>query len=235
MSNDFAAVTIARTWDEGVFLRALELDLGTTGFAPLFTTPGQYVRARIAGAAKEAFLAIACAPGSASFELLLQRAAGAEPPKAVDAIAAVPAGGTIEITAPAGKGYPVAEEAGRDLLLFAGGSGISAIRSLLEHVADRRADYGRIVLLYGARTIEEMAYRSRFEDWAKRGVDVFPVLSRAPAGSWSGRQGYVMQCLPELALDAGRVSAFVTGGKAFDAAVSEALGKLGVTRIFRNF
>lgn len=234
MSNDFAEVTVARAWDEGPRLRALELDLRATGFAPRFTTPGQYLRARAPGS-KEAFLAIASAPGSPRFELLVQRSPDGEPPKAADAIAAIPEGGTLEITEPAGKGYPIAGEKGRDLLLFAGGSGISAVRSLAEHIAAHRPDFGRVVLLYGARSIDEMAYRSLFDGWTRRAIDVVPVLSRSAAGSWSGRQGYVQQCLPELALDPSRVSAFVTGGKPFDAAVCEALGKLGVTRIFRNF
>lgn len=233
MSNDFATVRVARAWDEGPQLRALDLDVGATGFAAKHTIPGQYVRARIPGQ-KEAFLAIASAPGTTALELLLQKSAPGDPPKPVDALAALSAGDPLEISAPGGKGYPIEAERGRDILLFAGGSGISAIRSLVEWIADHRADFGRVALLYGARTPEDLAYRSMFERWGGHKIEVVPVLSRAAAG-WAGRIGYVPTALPELAIDPGKSSAFVTGGKAFDAGITEALGALGITRIFRNF
>ena len=233
MANDFEAVRVARAWDEGPSLRALELDAGATGFAAKHTIPGQYVRARLPGQ-KEAFLAIASAPGASALELLLQKSAPGDPPKPVDALAALATGDSLEISAPGGKGYPVEAERGRDLLLFAGGSGISAIRSLVEWIAAHRADYGRAVLLFGARTADDLAYRSLFERWGGHRIEVVPVLSRAAQG-WTGRTGYVPVALADLAIDPAKASAFVTGGKAFDAGIAEALGKLGVTRIFRNF
>ena len=244
MADDFEKVRVARAWDEGPQLRALALDTGTTGFAAKHAIPGQYVRARLPGE-KEAFLAIASAPGSAELELLLQKSAPGDPPKhavsersesnrTVDKLAALSLGDSLEISAPAGKGYPIEAERGRDVLLFAGGSGISAIRSLAEWIAAHRADFGRVVLLFGARTPEDLAYRSMFERWGGHRIEVVPVLSRA-AGGWTGRTGYVPAALPDCAIDPKNASAFVTGGKAFDAGITEALGVLGITRIFRNF
>lgn len=233
MADDFQKVLVARAWDEGPQLRALALDTGTTGFAAKHAIPGQYVRARLPGE-KEAFLAIASAPGSPELELLLQKSASGDPPKPVDRLAALRLGGSLEITAPAGKGYPIEGERGRDVILFAGGSGISAIRSLVEWIAAHRADFGRAVLLFGARTPEDLAYRSMFERWGGHRIEVVPVLSRAAEG-WTGRTGYVPAALPDCAIDPTNASAFVTGGKAFDAGITEALGKLGVVRIFRNF
>lgn len=234
MADDYATVRVARAWNEGPRLRALALDTGTTGFAAKHEVPGQYVKARPAGGGKEAFLAIASPPGSRELELLLQTSAPGEPERAVDALARLGAGDALEITAPGGKGYPIANERGRDILLFAGGSGISAIRSLLEHIAVHRADYGRCVLLFGARTADDLAYRSLFQKWSDCRVEVVPVLSRGGA-EWKGRAGYVTAGLPDLSVEAAKTSAFVTGGKAFDASVTESLAKLGISRIFRNF
>ena len=233
--KDFAAVRIARAWDEGPRLRALELELGASGLAARYTTPGQYVRARQPGGGKEVFLALASAPGAPAFELLIQRTAEGEAPRTADAIAALEAGEPLEISAPEGKGFPIEGERGRDILLFAGGSGISAIRSLVEWIALHRKAFGRAVLLFGARTVGDLAYRDLFERWSGHRIEVVPVLSRAHPERWQGRTGYVQGALPELSLDPARASAFVTGGKAFDAAVSESLRKLGITRIYRNF
>jgi NAD(P)H-flavin reductase len=239
MADEFRRVTVTRAWSEGPRLKAFELD------APVAThaAPGQFVRARVPGSPREAFFALANAPGN-PLELLVQRSEipDAEPPdprgsRAADEIYALESGAALEMTAPAGKGFPIAAEAGRDVLLLAGGSGISAIRSALEYVAGRRSDFGKTWLLFGARRIEDLAYRSLFDGWSRERIDVVPTLSRAAAGTWSGRQGYVQAAVATLGIDAPRTSAFLAGGKEFIAAVTGALTGLGVApdRIFKNF
>lgn len=239
MADEFRRVTITSAWPEGPRLKAFQLD------APVAThaAPGQYVRARVPGSSREAFFALANAPGH-PFELLVQRSEipDAEPPdprgsKAADEIYALEGGAALEVTPPSGKGFPIAGEAGRDVLLLAGGSGISAIRSALEYVAGRRSDFGKTWLLFGARRVEDLAYRSLFDVWSRDRIEVVPTLSRAAAGTWNGRQGYVQAAIDTLGIDAPRTSAFLAGGKEFIAAVTGALGELGVApaRIFKNF
>ena len=234
--SQFTAVKVAKAWNEGPRLRGLQLD-APDALRAAYTVPGQYVKARAPGAEKDAFLAIANAPGAKTLELLIQLAAPGEPAKAADAVAALPSGSSVEITAPAGKGFPVAAEKGRDLLLFAGGSGISAIRSLAEWVAAHRADYGSVTLFFGARTAGDLAYRNLFEEWRGARIEVVAVLSRPEPGSWTGRVGYVQSALTEAKVDGARTSVFLAGGKPFDAAVVAGVTAVGVPadRIFRNF
>ena len=236
MADEFKPVPVTKAWDEAPRLRALLLDLADTGYAERFTVPGQYVKVRAPGSPKDAFMAIASAPGDRTIELLVQRSdAGGS---AADLVAAAAAGDRLEITAPAGKGFPVASERDRDVLLLAGGTGISAIRSALEHIAARRADYRRTILLFGARRADDMAYRRLFDGWRGARVEVEPTLSRPddPA-AWTGRVGYVTAALADLALDPPLTSVFAAGGKEFLAASTEALRSLGIPaeRIFKNF
>src|SRR4051812_22824104 len=170
MADEYRKVPVAKAWDEGPRLRALCLDLQGSGFAEKFTTPGQYVKARVDASSKDAFMAIASAPGAGdSIELLLQKTdAGTA---AADLLASRKSGDNVEITAPAGKGFPIDGERGRDVLLLAGGSGISAIRSALEHVARNRKNFGRTMLLFGARRVDDLAYRQLFDGWKKAGIE----------------------------------------------------------------
>ncbi|KAJ6910719.1 hypothetical protein NC652_021390 [Populus alba x Populus x berolinensis] len=75
------------------------------------------------------------------------------------------------------------------VLIFATGSGISPIRSLIESGfnADKRSD---VRLYYGARNLKRMAYRDRFKDWESSGVKIVPVLSQ-PDDNWTGESNYV--------------------------------------------
>lgn len=235
MAEEFLKVPITASHDEGPRLRILHLDVTRTGIAARFANPGQYVKARVPGDKKDVTLAIANAPGTSSFELLVQVSNPPDPEKPADKLALLGTGGEVEITVPAGKGFPISGEKGRDILLFAGGSGISAIRSLLEWIVARRADYGRVLLFFGARQIDDLAYRKSFETWKCAQVEVEPTLSRPADGSWEGRTGYVQLALADAKIDAARSSAFLAGGKSFNAAVREALAAQGVTRTFLNF
>ena len=235
MPDEWLPVTVAEAWNEGGKLRALTLDLGASGFGARFVAPGQYVKARVPGTAGETFLALANAPGEERFELLVQADETSSP--AARALFALAKGDRLELVAPAGKGFGVDGQRGRDLLLFAGGSGISAIRSIAEHVARRRAEFGRVLLFIGARSAEDLAYRALFDRWKKARIEVEPTLSRAAGEGWSGRTGYVTATLAALGPAPGNASAFIAGGKEFTVAVTQALEKIGVgkDRIFRNF
>lgn len=237
MPDEFLPLRVAKAWDEGPRLRALELAVTGTPLEGAYRTPGQFLRARAGGTDKEAFLALANAPGGPTLELLVQIPDPPDPAKPAARLAALGEGDTVEVTAPGGKGFFVEWERGRDVLLLAGGSGISAIRSVLEYVIAHRKEYGRVMLFFGARTVDDLAYRTNFEQWQAHEVEIEPTLSRPGDVVWQGRIGYVQQAFAELGCDPARLSAFVAGGKDFSAAVTEALTTMGVdpARIFKNF
>lgn len=99
----------------------------------------------------------------------------------------------MELSSAIGNGFDVDRISPPDeyqtVLIFATGSGISPIRSLIEagFGADKRAD---VRLYYGARNLERMAYQERFKDWESSGVNIVPVLSQ-PDDSWTGERGFV--------------------------------------------
>jgi NAD(P)H-flavin reductase len=234
VADDWQPVTVAEASNEGPRLRALVLDLGASGFGARFVAPGQYVKARIPGEVGETFLALANAPGDERFELLVQADETSSP--TARALFRLATGDRLEIAAPAGKGFGVDAQRGRDLLLFAGGSGISAIRSVAEHVARHRDGFGRVLLFFGVRSADDLAYRAMFERWKSARIEVEPTLSRA-AGDWRGRTGYVTAALAALGPDPKNASAFIAGGKEFTVAVTQSLERIGLdkARIFRNF
>lgn len=102
-------------------------------------------------------------------------------------------GDVVEISQVMGQGFDVDRieppEAYPTVLIFATGSGISPIRSLIESGfgASNRSD---VRLYYGARNLKRMAYQERFKDWESSGVRIVPVLSQ-PDDSWVGESGYV--------------------------------------------
>jgi ferredoxin-NADP reductase len=92
------------------------------------------------------------------------------------------------------------------LLLIAGGVGITPLISVLEAAADA-GHPGRIVLLAGCRTEDEIPYRSDVERLAGRlpGLEAAFFVSR-PGPGWVGRRGRIdQQSLRPYAVGASRV------------------------------
>ncbi|XP_065881832.1 fruit protein pKIWI502 [Euphorbia lathyris] len=157
------------------------------------THAGQYLQLRIPDFEKPSFLAIASPPSYAAsngaFQFLVKSVAGST----AELLCGLKKGDVVELTQAMGNGFPIDRieppEKYSTVLIFATGSGISPIRSLIESgfSADRRSD---VRLYYGARNLKRMAYQDRFKEWESSGVKIVPVLSQ-PDDSWAGEIGFV--------------------------------------------
>ncbi|KAJ3692392.1 hypothetical protein LUZ60_012742 [Juncus effusus] len=157
-----------------------------------YSNPGQYLQMRVIGSdSKPAFLAIASPPAiEGKFEFLVKKVPGST----AEIICGLKEGDEVELGPVMGKGFQVERIEGKNgeletVLIFATGTGISAIRSLIESdfVKDKKAD---VRLYYGARNLQIMAYQERFENWESNGITIVPVLSQ-PDENWIGETGYV--------------------------------------------
>ncbi|XP_050374182.1 fruit protein pKIWI502 [Argentina anserina] len=160
--------------------------------ASSYTRAGQYLQLRVPEVEKPSFLAIASPPSLATkgvFEFLVKSVEGS----IAELLCGLKKGDVVELTQAMGKGFEIERieppESFPTVLIFATGSGISPIRSLIESGfnADKRSD---VKLYYGARNLDRMAYQDRFKDWEASGVKIVPVLSQ-PQDGWTGQSGYV--------------------------------------------
>jgi ferredoxin-NADP reductase len=167
---------LASAHDETPTLRTLVLE-APADVAASYAVPGQFVRVRLPGFAAAPF-ALATAPGE-PLQLLVKRSAGL-----ADALAALPAGSALEVSHAHGKGFPLADAAGQDVLLFATGSGIAPIRAVLRSLLRERDRYGAVHLFFGVRTADELPYREELDRAAASGVTVHRVISQGHDGGY---------------------------------------------------
>lgn len=59
-------------------------------------------------------------------------------------------------------------------MIAGGGIGLAPLRSAILWLLARRERYGRLVLLYGARSPQQLMYRDELDDWAAQGLEVLP-------------------------------------------------------------
>ena len=120
-------------------------------------------------------------------------------------------GDTVGVRGPFGSAWPVDVAEGNDVLLVAGGIGLAPLRPAIYHVLEHRARYGRVALLIGARTPDDLLFRREVEAWRGRfDVDVEVTVDRA-SHDWHGHVGVVTTLLPRAHFDPDATVAFVVG------------------------
>ncbi|MEJ2726674.1 MAG: FAD/NAD(P)-binding protein [Deltaproteobacteria bacterium] len=120
-------------------------------------------------------------------------------------VAALRTGQKTMIRGPFGRGWPVEEMEGRDVLLIGGGIGLAPLKSLLLHCLADREKVRNLVLVYGARTQSNMIFQKDLMLWQKeQDVRTLYCVDRAEDRTESPleiREALVPQCLEELGLE----------------------------------
>jgi NAD(P)H-flavin reductase len=137
-------------------------------------------------------------------------------------------GTVVGVRGPFGTSWPVEHAKGGDLLIVAGGVGLPPVRPALYHALEHRGDYGRVILLYGARTPEDIVFRKELERWRSRmDLDVDATVDAA-TGDWHGKVGVVTTLIPRAGIDPAGTTAFVVGPEIMMRFVARALADEGL-------
>ena len=114
-------------------------------------------------------------------------------------------GQQITVRGPYGNGFPVETEfRGKDLLFIAGGIGLAPLRSVINYVRDNRKNYGKVRIIYGARSVDDLVAYGEIEDEWKltEGVEVNLTIDN-PDREWGGHVGFIPNYVKELNPDLG--------------------------------
>jgi NAD(P)H-flavin reductase len=113
----------------------------------------------------------------------------------------VSAGAKLGVRGPFGKGYPLEALDGKEVLVVGGGVGLAPLRALLLALFADLGRVKRISVKYGARTPEELLYRSSYKQWDALDKVDFTSTIDTPAPGWDGRVGLVTTLLDDLDVD----------------------------------
>ncbi len=168
--------------------------------------PGQFVQLSILGIG-EAPISISSSPFNKSTIGLCVRRAG----DVTSAIHKLEAGSHLGIRGPLGHSFPVNEMKGKDLLFVAGGLGLAPLRSLIHYALEKRDDFAKITILYGAKSPGEMLFAEELELWKTReDIDICITVDK-PDKSWTSESGVITKLIPPLKLEPENTYALVVG------------------------
>ncbi len=121
---------------------------------------------------------------------------------------------TVYIRGPYGNGFKLEQMRDKDIIIVAGGLGVIPLRSILYYVLDNRDQFGRLFFLYGARTPDEILFKTEFFQIKNRtDIECFYTVDKVPPGSeWSENVGVVTALFKSLPkMDPLNVNAVVCG------------------------
>lgn len=197
--------TIARVEKLTEKEKLFQLELGNS--RRLGHRSGQFVEISVFGIG-EAPISVSSSPSrsNGSFELVVRRTGNV-----TGALHRMGAGSEVGIRGPFGTSFPVDELRGQDLLLVAGGIGLVPLRSLINEALDNRHDYGRVMILFGARSPAERLFIEELEQWRRRpDVEYLDTVDHGDA-SWSGNVGVITALFPKISFDPATTSCVVVG------------------------
>ena len=144
------------------------------------------------------------------------------------ALCALRPGQRVGVRGPYGTSWPVAAAEGGDLVIVAGGIGLPPLRPALYQALSRRERFGRVVLLYGARTPGDLLFTRELAVWRSRFDLEVRVTVDTATRDWRGNVGVVPGLIPHASFDADVTTAFVVGPEVMMRFAVRALRAAGV-------
>ena len=131
--------------------------------------------------------------------------------KVTDKVHQLKKGDVIGVRGPYGKGYPLDDFKGKEVLVLGGGVGLAPLRSLLYALFDRINDFKKIYIRFGARTPADIIYKKEVKEWAQREDLDFQITVDEGDKDWKGHVGLVTTILDGMALQPSEAIAIVCG------------------------
>jgi NAD(P)H-flavin reductase len=148
------------------------------------------------------------------------------------AMAKLKRGELLGVRGPFGSSWPTEAAGGRDVVLIAAVSAWHRFGRSSITCSGPRGKTGRVVLLCGARTPEDLLYARELEHWGQK-CEVHVTVDRA-TGAWRGDIGVVTTLIPRTPFDPQTAIAMVCGPEIMMRFTVRELQKRGVSenRIF---
>lgn len=148
--------------------------------------------------------------------------------KITNAMTALSPGAVVGIRGPYGRGWPLDSARGRDVVIVAGGLGLPPLRPTIYEIFRQRDAFGRVEIIYGARTPKDLVYYEEVQLWRRRTDLRLQTTVDAAGRDWYGDVGVVTTRIPDARFDPANTTAFVCGPEIMMKLTAQALAQRGV-------
>jgi len=125
-------------------------------------TPGQFNMIYLFGVGEVA-ISIVSDPGEGELLSHTIRAVG----RVTNGLAKLQPGDRVGLRGPYGRGWPLAQAEGNDVLAITGGLGCAPSVSVINYIMKRRDDFGHLTIMQGVKHYHDLLWKDRYAQWAQ--------------------------------------------------------------------
>jgi NAD(P)H-flavin reductase len=224
-----AATVVARTQESPtIFTLQLRLDDAAAQAAYRFA-PGQFNMLYLYGVG-EVPVSIMSDPEERAGIGHTIRALG----RVTQGLAVLGPGDRVGLRGPFGRGWPLQEVSGCDVVLVTGGLGCAPVVSVIHYILKRRERFGKLVIIQGVKHADDLIWREQYDRWAKLPNTQVMVAADEGAAFWPWHVGRVTELFGLARFDPGCAVAMMCGPEGMMRAAVGSLQALGLpeSRLF---
>ena len=184
-------------------------------------TPGQFMMAGLWGYGEAPFAVLSSSSEDHFMEILVSRVG-----MVTDALHKLRVGAELTVRGPYGNGFPIGFFEDKDIVMVSGGCGIPPIASLVEHIISSRNRFGRVYLLYGATTPQDILLKDRLDIWSAN-IHILLNVSH-PTPEWKGHVGIITAMIKEIEINPLNSVAAMCGPGTMMTALERIIRPLGI-------
>ena len=119
-------------------------------------------------------------------------------------------GNSLLMRGPYGNGFDIEKFKGRDVVIIAGGTGLSPVKGIVDYFSQHPQDAASTTLIAGFKSPDDILFKQDFENWEKT-LHVIKTVDSAPE-SYQGKTGMVTKYIPDLPIGDISNTVFITVG-----------------------
>lgn len=120
-------------------------------------------------------------------------------------------GDIVGVRGPYGNSFPVDTWKGKNIVIIGGGIGMAPLRPVIDHILERRKEFGNLQIVFGARSPADILYKEDLKKWEQDKKIQLHTTIDVPFEGWNGRVGVVPVVVKDLAVKSDNKIAVVCG------------------------
>lgn len=123
-------------------------------------------------------------------------------------------GDHVFIRGPYGRGYPMEELQGKNIIMVGGGTGVASIKGSIDYLDNNKELYGEVSLFLGYRSEDDVLFAEDLRLWTTHfnvAVSFDDIKDEKKAGIYSGTKGFVTESLKNAELESENSVVFMCG------------------------
>ena len=171
-----------------------------------FFQPGQFNMLYLYGVGEVA-ISIASDPDVHTYLSHTIRAVG----RVTKALHKLKEGDEIGIRGPYGKGWPIQEAQGKDVIIVTGGLGCAPTVSVINYILARRELYGALTILQGVKHSDDLIFQKQYALWRQAPNTQVHIAADCAGPKWPWAIGYVTDMIQSLTLEPDKTITMMCG------------------------